>query len=321
MLELTRPTSLSADESKKGRIPPRHGDDIGTFLINAEMLIKNCEVDLAKGLIYKSLALDSRHPHALRLAAQVLDPKNSDQLIRIYQQLALVEPIFANLIMLANCYYKRGEDQLAYAAYSEALSIAPDLTDSNKETFFEIYKNCGAILTRDGDFPGAEEFFHKAFVINPQSDQLLVNLGTLEIQMNEAKHAVDRFREALEINPKNDKAWVGLALIHYSMGDVQLALGNVENAIELNPKNRTAVHIFANWCVKEEKIHAAIERLQNFVSLADYDEEMSLLLIHLMCMVNQIKAAQIECERVFSWNPKSEKIAEIYQEVQRQSEI
>ena len=287
---------------------------IGELLVNAETLLVHGEKDLARVLVYEALKLDSHNSIALKKAKVFLNPqKDLAQLIAIQKEICKSELSFENTSELAHLYYKNENDEQALRHYHDSLN----LIIVEDASLFEVYKNMGNILTRLSDFEGAEEFFHKAFTINPDSDILAVNLGTLAIQRNDFHSALERFRSAVTRNAKNDKAWVGLALVHQEMGDVQLAFANIESAIDLNPHNRTAVHLFASWCIRESRYQNAIEVVQNFLSSVEVDEDLSLVLIHLFCKTNKFSLATLEAERVLLWNPQHQQLSEIHAELTR----
>jgi tetratricopeptide (TPR) repeat protein len=155
----------------------------------------------------------------------------------------------------------------------------------------------------------------------PQSDVLSVNLGTLEIQRGETNLALERFRSALSVNPKNDKAWVGLALVHNMMGDFVLAQANLENAIDCNPRNQTAVHLLASWSVRDSKYDFGIEALENYLSLVDFDQDMSMLLIHLFCLSGRLDLALFEIERFLLWQPDHKDMIDLEMKIRKNEEM
>jgi len=291
--------------------------DFVVLLTNAEKLIQHREKDLARGLIYKALAMDSQHPSALRLAERILHPvEDLEKILKIRESLYQTDYCFETIASLAECLYKLNQDSLAKEKYREAITLPA----SSIEKVFEVYKNLGNILTKEGDYDGAEEYYHRAFALNPNSDVLLVNLGTLELQQNEYNEALERFRKAIQLNKKNDKAWVGLALVHNQMGDRALAIANIENAIDLNPSNRTAVHIYSNWLAQEGKYLQATEILQNYISECECDEDLSLVLVQVFCQINRFDLAALEAERVLLWNPQSEKMQQIEKELRKMNQ-
>ncbi len=308
------PKTDSSERSALKRTSSSAKASVAELLLNAETLLSHGEKDLARVLVYEALKLDSKNPLALKKAKIFLNPiKDLNQLISIQNVICKNELFFENYAELAHLYYRQGNDDQALKYYHECLGLV--LTEN--EVLFDVYKNMGNIMTKMGDFEGAEEYFHKAFTLNPDSDILSVNLGTLSIQRNDYQSALERFRSAVTKNPKNDKAWVGLSLVHHEMGDVPLAFANIESAIDINPANRTAVQLFANWCVRESRYLNAIEVVENYLSKVDLDEEISLVLVHLFCKVNKFDLAKIEAERVLLWKPEHQEMSEVYQELSR----
>jgi tetratricopeptide (TPR) repeat protein len=288
------------------------------LLVNAETLMKFDERELAKGLVSRALAMDSKNPMALKkLSKSILADVDLKQKIRIGQEICKSESNFETVSELAHLYFRSGQDQEALKLYFESLNISVD----SENELFDIYKNIGIILTREGDYEGAEENFNKAFCLNPKSDSLAVNLGTLAVQQYDYTKALERFRSAIEFNPKNDKAWVGLALVHNQMGDHELAFGNIARAVELNKNNRTAIQLFASWANRDCKYQSAIEVLENYLSSVELDEEMSFILVHMFCQLNQFDFALMEIERVLLWNPQNESAARLEMEIRKLKKV
>lgn len=234
-----------------------------------------------------------------------------DSRIKIQTEITHLHPSFRAWVDLGNIYYQAEKFKLALNSYFEAFKVV----DYQKLDLYEAYKNVGNILAKEGDFEGATEYYHKSYAINPNSDSLLVNLGTIDIQYEEWSEALTRFRKALEINPSNDKAWVGLAIVHNKMSDFLLAKANIENAVDINPSNRVAVQLAATWAIHDNRISRAIEILTSYLHTVPVDEELSILLIHCLQKQGFIEVAIFECEKVLLWNPKSETIAAIEQEL------
>jgi len=309
---LEKPVEATGNHSEGSHFP--NAAAVAELLVNAETLLGHGERELARVLIYQALNLDSKNPLILKKAKQFLNPlKDLSQLLTIQKEICKSELSFENQSELGHLYYKLGNDDLALKMYFDCLN----LVIVEDASLFEVYKNMGNIMTRGQDFDGAEEYFHKAFTLNPDSDLLAVNLGTLAIQRNNFQAALERFRTAVTKNPKNDKAWVGLALVHQEMGDIQLAFANIETAIDICPQNRTAVQLFANWCVRESRYLNAIEVVEEYLANVDVDAELSLVLIHLFCKTNKFAMAELEAERVLLWVPEHQQMSEILTELKQ----
>lgn len=273
---------------------------VAAYLRNAQVLMKHREYPLALNLLRQASNRDSKNPNTLNLLAICLEKsgRDSESLI-VRKALTQFDYGFHSLHQYATALYRNGRDQEALDIYFEALAV---LTEEDVH-LFELYKNMGNIFVRQGDFDGAEEYYNKAYTMNSHSDVLMVNFGTLEVQRNDFEKSLYCFRKAVEINPENDKAWVGLAMVHNQLGDHELAWANIESALDISPQNRTAVHLAANWGLRDGKVHKAIEALQSYLGHVEQDEDMSLVLINLFCSVGLMDSALLEIERVLLWNP------------------
>jgi tetratricopeptide (TPR) repeat protein len=289
-------------------------DKVATLLGNARVLIKHKEFSLALNLLRTASNNDSKNVAILGLIAECLEKtQRFDEALKVRNVIVSIDCHFDQVQKLATLYYKLGQDELASGKYFEALSM---LTEEN-EAIFEIYKNLGNILVRQGDFEGAEDYYNKAYTLNPQSDTLLVNFGTLEVQRQDFDKSLYCFRQAVEINRKNDKAWVGLAMVHSQFGDQELAWANLETALDINPRNRTAVHLMANWGLRDHRTSQSITVLENYLGEVEFDEDLSLVLINLYCSTSQINEAQLESERVLLWNPENQEVAQLKEKLKK----
>ncbi|MFN7729685.1 MAG: tetratricopeptide repeat protein [Bdellovibrio sp.] len=283
--------------------------DLATLLVNAEVLLRNNEKSAAAHLIRQALFLDSRNPEAIRKMIRCLGNQEWEvsQCKALHEALVDIEPSFQNFCDYGKILVDSGDLDGALEAFFEANMRVSD----EGESLFEVFKQMGNIYVRKADFESAEEFYHKAFTLNPDSDVLQVNLGTLSVQQQDWGRAMERFRNALEINPLNDKAWVGLGLCYQQVGDSHLAQATLENALDIAPANRTAVHLMASWSFNHGSVSGAVSRMQDYLATQESDVEMSLVLIHLFCQERKYSMAEIELERALCWAPGREDLVEL----------
>lgn len=288
-----------------------HG--VPELLFYARKLIASSETQTAIHLVRQALNLDSRHPEALKTMLSCLgsDPATTLERLKILETLVNVDPSFDSYAALGKCLAESARYDAAMDAYFEANLRVKD----DGSGLFEVFKDMGNIAVRRGDFEQAEEFYHKAFTLNPDSDVLQVNLGTLSIQKSDWGEAILRFRRALEISPASDKAWVGMALCHHQLGDGAMARATIENAMDINPANRTAVHLYASWSLAMGLVPQATQRLEEYLSMQESDSEMSLVLIHLFCHAGQIDLAKLEIERAICFDPTREDLLALYEQL------
>ena len=289
-------TSTTFDSTNEGRPPSR----LQAWLKQAQLLARHEEFAASEAILRQVLWADSQNREAIEGMGQALEHQGRfDESLRVFRALLRqstdVSPLGVDpRLHVARLLYKLEQDQAAIALYREILSSEVPAEGQ----LFETYKNVGNILCRQGDFEAAEEFYNKAHVLQPKSDVLLVNFGTLEIQRDRLDLAKERFRSALEENPNNDRAWVGLALIHRHKGDFELSWGNLERALDLAPFNRTALRLMVEWAVRDGRLGSAISRLEAHIEVNQDDSELIFQLVKALALVGRFAEALLECERV-----------------------
>ena len=268
---------------------------------NASILMEAGESRLAFNILRNVLIRRPDHPDALRgMGSSLRDAGRFDEALKCFRALYKVTRDTGAQILVAETLYLCERDEMALCAYREVMKKG----GADSAQFFEIYKNVGNIHVRAGDFESAEEYYDKAYTISPESDILLVNYGTLEIQRGAWDAAVQRFRQAVAANLRNDRAWVGLAMVHQAMGDLELAKGNVEQALDINPANRTALKLAVEWSLRDFDPSPALRRLETYVSgSGGEDAEMCFIFAKLLVQAGRLAQARIELERVLALDP------------------
>lgn len=278
-------------------------DLVVSWIQHASVLLRHREFKTAHMLLRHALSKEPQNIGAISLLALCLEKTQQwEEAVKCRRALVRLAPSVDNRIDLANLYYSLEDDAQSLQAYEDIL--ATDVVPENRA--FEIYKNLGNIQVRKGDFDAAEEYYNRAFLVEPKSDSLLVNFGTLEINRDNLEAATERFRSALLLNDKNDRAWVGLALAHRSRGDFELSWANLERALDLNPKNRTALKLLVEWSVRDGRVQAASSRLESYLALDGEDAEMAFSFAKCLTLMGHFSEALLECERVVALDPEQE---------------
>lgn len=285
-------------EEMKSQVVASHAE----VLQNAIVLIEAGEHSLGRSLLRRVLGQNSRHPLAIRLMGDSLEAEGqTDDAIRCYSELLKICESGDVHFRLASAYYKISQDDEATNHFLLGLEWH---THTNLE-LFEAFKSLGNLALRNGDRDGAEEYYNRAFALNPHSDVLLVNYGSLEIQRGNLDRAAVRFRAAVHENPENDRAWLGLALVHRQFGDLNLCWGNLERALDLNPRNEIALGLLADWATKDNQVARAVPRFEAYLQLNDRDAEKSFVLAQFLFWLGRLNQADLEVERFLTLDPKS----------------
>lgn len=272
------------------------------LLENAEVLIRNGELNLAKNLLGRSLQFYPKNLKLLNFFAEVsVVLEDWPMVAKAYECIVNIENNEDNIIKLSESLQKIGSSKLAKELLLDLLA-RQNISEENQ---FQVYKDLGNLSVGDGDFETAEEFYNKAFAMNPDSDVLLVNYGTLELQRCQLEDAGARFRSALALNTKNARAWLGLALVHKQFGDDDLALGNVIKSLDYDPNNSLAMKTYVEWCVNKGMASEALEKVSEFLEVNDQNSEFALIQSQLFFVVGRFQHAKLAVEKSLVLDPKN----------------
>ncbi len=209
-------------------------------------------------------------------------------------------------------FFEQGKDKEALQYFLSAL----EYIKVEGQLLFTVYKAIGNSFVRLQDFDAAEEYYNKAFAMDPDSDVLLVNYGTLEIQRNALNKAVERFRQAVQLNPMNDRAWVGLGMAHRQFGDLDLAWANIERALDINPKNESALHLLVDWGARDSRFSLTIETIQRVLQTGAEQNELRFCLAKLLFLGGRLDQSIQTTQEILSFDPHFPGAAEFYKAVQ-----
>jgi len=99
---------------------------------------------------------------------------------------------------------------------------------------------------------------HPAFRVNPNNDNVHVNLGVALDKKGDLEAAIGEYREALRLNPNNDIAHYNLGLALDDKGDLEGAVGEYRETLRLNPGNESAHFNLGSDLYKKGNVDAAI---------------------------------------------------------------
>lgn len=266
-----------------------------------ETLFLNNEIGLAEALCRKALMIDSYDTNAIYYLGRCFIARGAySQAEKVFRELMKIENTGRSSLGLADSLYQQDYFETALDYYFEASLLTED-----ELLQFEIFKSVGNIYVKLGSFDLAEDFYHKAYSINPQSDSLLVNYGTLAIQKNQQDEALRRFRQAITINSKNDKAWVGLAMMHIQRGDYDLGFANLQMAVEANPNNKTALQMFGMTQIPAQKLTYVVRHLVRYLEQESYDADLAKVLINFLTEAKLPVLAKLELKRAQAYFPEN----------------
>ena len=116
----------------------------------------------------------------------------------------------------------------AIAAYSKALELNPNLTNS--------YYNRGVAKGNLKDYYGAIADYTKAIELNPNKTLAYINRAAGKLSLGDNYGAIADSEKAIELNPNEPSAYFNRASAKQDLGDNYGAISDLNKAIELKPK-------------------------------------------------------------------------------------
>jgi tetratricopeptide (TPR) repeat protein len=153
-----------------------------------------------------------------------------DEAIRAFSSIPVDHKHFAEArTQIASIYERRGEYEAARREVDSAIEMEPSRP-------LELYS--ATLRSKAGDFEGAIAFLEGLLEQEPESDELVYNLGIVYGEIGESDRAIEYMRRALELNPDNASA---LNYIGYTWAEKGENLDEAERmilrAIELRPED------------------------------------------------------------------------------------
>ncbi len=245
---------------------------------------------------------NSKNITYLKYLCEVLNGLGDEEaLIKALKELNRQSPNIELEIEIMRLLYKN-------AHINEALDIGLSLQETNLT--LDQKKNLICILMKiyveENDFEGIKEIVEQAGEIVSGNDFMLWADGLACLSGQELNQALIRFRRAVSINPQNDQVWVSLALVHYDMGDEELAIANLEKALDCNPLNNAAVKLYSQWVTRgSDKAQRALSSVQNYLCEHEFDEEISVCHVQLLCRLQHFSDAQCEVSKLIVTHPQN----------------
>ena len=312
---ISQPLTAHEDISKvtvKANKKKFSNSEIATLFLNAKVLEKNGELNLALILLQEACSRDSKNEILLDEIYNILVKFNrltEAEIVMLNNQ--QYNYSLLRTLELAKIYYLNEKEDNAFKLYFDCLS---QFIEDDK-ILFEIYKNIANIYLKQREFDLAEEYFFKAYQLNNSSDVLLINIGVLEYQKKDIEKSLFCFRKAIELNNKNDKAWVGLAMVHLEFGDKELSWGNLVKALDNNPMNKTALILLAQNVYSSEMNSQCQQYLIKYLEVENFDEEISLLLINSLIKSGDYQNAYLESYKNLLWNPENKENNKVFKQL------
>jgi tetratricopeptide (TPR) repeat protein len=157
-------------------------------------------------------------------------------------------------------YHRLGQDELAFQAYSQAISI--DATDPNG------FAGRGDVLASLKLLDAAESDFNEAIRLDPTHSRAYCGRGIVRSDLGRDEPALTDFDRAISLDPKYAKAYSHRGGLHARRGQNELALADYDALIQVLPDNAGAYKDRGGVLVRINRFDRAIDDLSEAIRLA-----------------------------------------------------
>ncbi len=175
------------------RIEERPNEALGHYLYG----VASGDPKTAKREFDRALEIDPHHKWARQgLGSVAIAEGRLDDALREYEAALVLDSGFAEVHnKLANLHVARGDSEQAKVAWKRAMEASPD--------DYHAWMNMGAVLSMEGDLPGAAELLRGAVQRAPGHARAHFNYGYVLFKLDQHDDALAHFAAALAINPRD----------------------------------------------------------------------------------------------------------------------
>jgi tetratricopeptide (TPR) repeat protein len=230
-------------------------------------------------------------------AVQAEESGDADRAIRLYEQSSLIDPQTPlPLLRLAFLLYEKGK-------WKEAIRVGRQLAKRWPRAH-QAYSVIGHSYGELGRWTMAERHFRKAVTIKKEVP-LLVFLGDALRCLKRTDEAEECFREALELEPDNEEVHLNLGRVYKEKDEFALAEKHLKRAIELD-WNYALAYAFLGEVLarpKEDRTREAVGFLKRAVELNPDDRWSRAYLANALWTLRKLKAAEEQYRKLLELWP------------------
>lgn len=207
-----------------------------------ELAIADCQriIALCQGQL--SASTQSLTPESsLTQGDLFLAEGNLEAAMNQYRQVLVLNPNIPQAYQrIAEICGKQGNWQQATAYYRQAVQLNQTSEISDSTATYGSYRQQGDLLRSQNKISEAIESYLQAIQLQPNSPELLANVGSLYAQQQQWQKAIAFYQKALELQPNFAGVYRNLSRVFQQINQPQLASQSWEKALELEPHRATA---------------------------------------------------------------------------------
>jgi tetratricopeptide (TPR) repeat protein len=264
------------------------------ILAEAEQAERSGNRALAIQLAEQATSIEPGNAYAWIMLAQFqYDSQMLDEAELSARKVIAVDPSLAGgYSILGHCLRDRGRLEEAVWAFEQRVKSLPSATG------FVLLGDIQAALERDDD---AENSFRKALDLEPNNEEVLLNLGLL-YRSEKPEEAARYCERAISIDNDYACAYRELGFVLAKLQKHELAQRNLEKAIELNPKDFWSHTYLAALFREQGRLNDAERSLNRAVSADPTDSLPHRMLGDLRIQQGRPKEAEKHYEEAVACN-------------------
>ena len=205
-------------------------------------------------LIFAACSSAIQLPEYLSAIKAYDEAKYQTAISLIDQAIVLENDISEFYLLRAKANYKLGNKSLCLDDLNKSIEI---------ETTSKALHLRGKLYLEMNELEKSKRDLRQAYNINPESADLLFDLGYLEFLNGENQLALDYYINASKYDSRNPATYVNIGNLYAMMGDSKLAIDNYSKALVLDTANVIAYYNRANEKMLLGDYNAAIEDYEN----------------------------------------------------------
>ena len=162
---------------------------------------------------------------------------------------------------------RQGNELMRQGKAAEAASVYRGALQSNPDSA-QLLNNLGTALLNQDKLEEAETAYTQALAIKPDYAGTHYNLGNIFLRQNKLDQAVASYRQALQIDPNNTAACNNLGNALERQGKLDEAQATYQRALAIRPDNAQAVLNYGNVLLRQEKVMEAEPVYRRVLELA-----------------------------------------------------
>jgi tetratricopeptide (TPR) repeat protein len=206
--------------------------------------------------------------------------------------------------------------------HEESLSSVPTL-DAARQAFRlnpnndNVHVNLGLALDNKGDLEAAIGEYREALRLNPNNDSAHYNLGLALDDKGDLEGAIAEYREALRLNPGNENAHNNLGSALYKKGNVDAAIAEYRESLRLNPENDSAHYNLGIALGAKGTLDAAVAETRAALRLNPNSAQLHYSLAYWLEKQGDRETALGEYRTAYTLNPENSQFKRAYERLAR----